>query len=181
MSEDDPYSDFRAPQSNLDTILIQLADEYVEAEKEVEEAEVFLETKKTYLRDIVEKKIPEAVEGMNGDLKLSDGRTLSLKEEIRSSIAGEKRIPAIKWLNDNDYGHIVKREVIIEFGKDSEDLVEDFLEYLSNFGKPLVIKQNDSVHHMTLNSWVKEQLREGVNLPKDTFGIFRQRTAKVKE
>ncbi|HMW46618.1 MAG TPA: hypothetical protein PKD47_12090, partial [Solirubrobacterales bacterium] len=46
---------------------------------------------------------------------------------------------------------------------------------------PLVMKSNYTVHHATLNSWVKERLADGEQLPTDTFGIFRQRTAKVKE
>jgi hypothetical protein len=46
---------------------------------------------------------------------------------------------------------------------------------------PLVMKENYSVHHATLNAWVKEQLGDGVELPKETFGIFRQRSSKVKE
>ena len=44
----------------------------------------------------------------------------------------------------------------------------------------LVMKDKQAIHPQTLLAWVKERLKEGDNLPVETFGIFRQRTAKVK-
>lgn len=185
---DDPYSDFKddSVPTNLQAVLISLADELQEADKAVEAAEQTLEVVTDLRKDIAERRIPEATDGMNGKLLLSDGRTLEVKEEIRSSIAGEKKVPAINWLDLNDFGHIVKREVKASFGKDATEVVKAFIEHCKKFEHPdlpagVVIKTDYSVHHATLNSWVKEQLAEGVELPKDTFGIFRQRTAKVKE
>jgi hypothetical protein len=43
------------------------------------------------------------------------------------------------------------------------------------------MKQKSDVHWQTLVAWVREQLGEGVDLPRDTFGIFRQRVAKIKD
>lgn len=184
---DDPYADFKddSVPSNLDTVLIQLADELVEAQEKVDAKERELETAKDELKEIVEHRIPNVTDGLNGKLSLSDGRILEVKEEIRSSIAGEKRVPAIQWLDDHDFGHIVKRQLIFEFGKDSTEDVDKFnaaiKKVMDETGLKLVMKEQYSVHHATLNSWVKEQLGEGVALPKDIFGIFRQRSAKVKE
>jgi len=181
----DEYAAFRdKPSSNLTTVLRQLADEYLAAETEIIQIEAKLEFAKSVMKDIAEVRIPQATDGMDGKFNLGDGRELQVKEEIRSSIAGDKRIPAINWLDEHDYGHIVKREVIIEFGKGETERTEAFLKALKSIEKELgtlVVKTNFTVHHATLNSWVKEQLSEGVNLPVDIFGIFRQRTAKVKE
>lgn len=183
----DPYADFRDDQvpGNLDTVLIQLADELQEAQSYVELKEKELDQAKEALKDIAEMRIPAATDGLEGKFSLSDGRILEVKEDIRSSIAGEKRIPAIKWLDEHDYGHIVKRVIAVEFGKDSDELVANFKKSLEAFQTkikhPLVVKEQYSVHHATLNAWVKEQLGEGVELPRETFGIFRQRVAKVKE
>lgn len=183
----DEYAAFRdEPGENFKAVLRTLADEYIAAEELVHQKELELETANATLKDIAEHRIPQATEGMDGTFDLGDGRELKLKEEIRASIAGEKRVPAINWLDEHDYGHIVKRQVIVEFGKGEEERTTVFLKALKeleeneNIGK-LVIKTNYSVHPMTLVSWVKEQLKEGVALPKDIFGIFRQRTAKVKE
>lgn len=181
----DEYAAFRdEPSSNLTTVLRQLADEYLEKEAEVIKVEAELEMAKSELKDIAEVRIPAATDGMDGKFNLGDGRELQVKEEIRSSIAGEKRGPAINWLDEHDYGHIVKRQVIVEFAKGETERTNNFLKAVRELEKDLgtlVVKTNFTVHHATLNSWVKEQLSEGIDLPVDVFGIFRQRTAKVKE
>ncbi len=180
----DDYAAFRDDKAsdNLTAVLRTLADELEAADAEVAAAEAALEAAKTKRKDIAEVRLPQATDGMEGKFNLGDGRELQVKEEIRSSIAGEKREPAIKWLDDNGYGHIVKREVSFEFPKGDEERCKKFIEMIGTLQLgPLVMKSNYTVHHATLNSWVKEQLGEGVDLPTDTFGIFRQRTAKIKE
>jgi len=184
MSND--YSAFQdsKPSENLTTVLRQLADEYLEAEAEMAAAQAELDKAKTSLKDIAENRIPQATDGMEGKFNLGDGRELQVKEEIRASIAGDKRVPAIAWLDDNEYGSIVKRQVIVEFAKGDTERCDKFLASVKALEASLgtlVVKSNFSVHHATLTSWVKEQLSEGVVLPTDVFGIFRQRTAKVKE
>lgn len=182
---DDPYAAFRDDKipTNLMTVLTQLADELVKAERELAEAEAIVDIKKGVVRDLTDNRIPTAAEGLEGKFKLSDGRTLEVREEIRASIAGDKKEPAIKWLDEHDYGHIVKRQMIFEFGKGDDEFYEEFMEYVREFPKvrKLVMKPKNDVHHATLTSWVREQLGEGVDLPKDIFGIFHQKIAKVKE
>ena len=179
----DPYAAFKDESipGNLEIVLMQLADELVAADALILEREEALEAAKDARKDIAEVRIPTATEGMNGKLLLKDGRTLEVKEDIRSSIAGNKRVPAIQWLDDHDYGHIVKRELVFSFAKGDDKAFEKFEKAVKKIKMPLVMKENFSVHHATLNAWVKEQLGEGVELPKETFGIFRQRVAKVKE
>jgi hypothetical protein len=180
----DDYAAFREdkPNDNLMAVLKSLADELEQADAEVVAAENALEEAKNKRKDIAENRIPQATDGMEGKFNLGDGRELQVKEEIRASIAGEKRVPAIQWMDNNGYGHIVKRQVIFEFPKGDEERYEKFMEAIKAVDVPnLVMKPNFTVHPATLVSWVKEQLGEGVDLPADTFGIFRQRTAKIKE
>jgi hypothetical protein len=180
---DDPYAEFKddAVPSNLDTVLMQLADELQEAEALVAQREDELQDAKDALKDITDIRVPTATDGLDGVFNLSDGRSMTVKEDIRSSIAGEKRVPAIKWLDDHKYGHIVKRELVFQFAKGDTKSHDLFRKAVKKLNMPLVMKEQYSVHHATLNSWVKERLGEGVELPKDVFGIFRQRVAKVKE
>lgn len=179
----DPYATVKSdkPSSNLDTVLIQLADELQAAELLVVEKEQELAEAKLAVSDISEKRIPEAADGLEGKFALSDGRSMTVKEEIRSSIAGEKRVPAIQWLDANQFGHIVKRELVFQFAKGDNERFKAFQEHVKKLELPLVMKEQFSVHHATLNAWVKERLKEGIDLPKEVFGIFRQRIAKVKD
>tara|TARA_R110000851_G_scaffold16046_2_gene52539 strand:+ start:30247 stop:30795 length:549 start_codon:yes stop_codon:yes gene_type:complete len=180
---DDPYAAFKDDgiPGNLEIVLMQLADELEAADALIAIAEEALEKAKDARKDIAEVRIPAATEGMNGKLVLKDGRTLEVKEDIRSSIAGDKRIPAIAWLDANDYGHIVKRQLVFSFAKGDDKGFKAFEDTIKKLKMPLVMKEEFSVHHATLNAWVKEKLGEGIELPRDTFGIFRQRVAKVKE
>ena len=179
----DEYAAFRQPDKNdnLNGVLRSLADELMAAEAEITRITAELEVANNIKKDLVEKRIPDVTDGLEGKFNLGDGREMTIKEEIRSSIAGEKRVPAIQWLDENGYGHIVKREIIFEFPKGEEERCKKFIEAIESLDLgPLVMKSNYTVHHATLNSWVKEQLGEGVELPKETFGIFRQRVAKLK-
>jgi hypothetical protein len=180
---DDPYAAFKDESipGNLEIVLMQLADELQASDALILECETALEKANDARRDLSDVRIPAATEGMNGKLLLKDGRTLEVKETIRASIAGEKRIPAINWLDANDYGHIVKRELVFSFAKGDDISFEKFRTAVKKIKMPLVMKENYSVHNATLTAWVTEQIGDGVDLPKETFGIFRQRTAKVKE
>ena len=179
----DPYADFKddGVPANLDTVLIQLADELQEAEAKVAQVEEELALAKDQLKDITDIRVPAATDGLEGKFELSDGRTMTVKEEIRASIAGEKRVPAIKWLDDHEYSHIVKREIVFQFAKGDDESHQKFVEAVKEIDMPLVMMEKFSVHPATLKAFVTEQMKEGVELPKDMFGIFRQRVAKVKD
>ncbi len=181
--DDDPYGDFKENDGNLTIVLRTLADELQAAEENVKRIEEELEVANNLRRDIAEFRIPAATDGLDGKFELGDGRTLTIKEEIRASIAGDKKVPAIQWMDSHGFGHIVKRQMTFEFGKDDLERAEAFKEILKPImaQMKLVLKENHQVHPATLVAWVKERLSEGDDLPVDIFGIFRQRTAKVKE
>lgn len=181
---DDPYAAFKANEGdNMKTVLRALADELVGAMAEVERIEQELEVARNVVKDLTENRIPAVAEGLEGKFDLGDGRTLTIKEEIRASVAGEKLAPAVEWLDAHDYGNIVKRNLTFEFGKDDHDKVRAFKDFIAPILREqrLVLKEKNAIHPATLVAWVKERLAEGDALPVDVFGIFRQRIARVKE
>lgn len=181
---DDPYGEFKASEGdNFKAVLRGLADELLEAMAEVDRIKEELMTAENMVKDLTDVRIPNVVEGLEGKFDLGDGRTMTIKEEIRASVAGEKLEPAVEWLDANNYGNIVKRNLIFEFGKDDHEKVQAFKEAITPILKQqrLVLKEKRAIHNATLVAWVKERLAEGDDLPIDIFGIFRQRIAKVKE
>ena len=68
------------------------------------------------------------------------------------------------------------------YGKDDDEKVKKFKEAIAPIVRDqrLVFKEKAAIHPQTLLAGVKERLKEGDTLPVEIFGIFRQKTAKVK-
>ncbi len=183
---DDAYGDFRddtGPGSNINAVLNQLADELIAAQEEVERIEQELVVAKNLVKDITEKRIPAVTDGLEGKFNLGNDRILEIKEDIRASVAGEKLGPAVEWLTEHKFDSIVKRSLGFEFGKNDHKKVAEFKKVMEPIIKELglVMKEKNAIHPQTLLAWVKERLKEGDEIPADTFGVFRQKSAKVKE
>ena len=164
---------------NLMTALVSLADQQEAAQAEVERLEALLDEAKKNLDRISQIEIPKLMDGIDGKLNLPDGRVVTISEKIRSSISSDKKPLAFKWLDDNDHGGLIKRRFIIEFGRDQEDWAKKFEADLRKRKKPLKFDIKRGVHPSTLASFVTEQLQEGVDIPLDTFGVYRQRSSKI--
>lgn len=179
---DDNYAAFREPPStNLQIVLRQLADELTQAEMEVEHLQKELEFAQDKVKGLVNHRIPDATDGIDGELDLGDGRKLVIKEEIRASIAGEKKKPAIQWLDENGYEALVKRQLVFEFDRKDVEKYKMFVRVLKEAGVEVVMTEKFDVPWQTITSWVRQRLKDGDEIPLETFGVFRQRTAKIKE
>lgn len=176
----DEQDERRGIGDNLMKQLEALADRQESLESEVEQLEELLEKKKNELKIIADQEFPSLLSGLTGSLRLSDGRTVELNEKIRASIAGSKAGPACEWLDEHGHGELVKREFVIKFNRDDEAWAKKFQRDLDKRKKPLAYNVKRTVHPQTLQAWVKEQLQAGVDLPRETFGVYVQKTAKVK-
>lgn len=165
---------------NLMSQLEALADRQESLEAEIEDLEALLEAKKNDLRVIAEKELPLLLDNVTGSLRLSDGRTIEVNDKIRASVAGAKAAPACEWLDENGHGNIVKRQFVFNFNKDQEDLAQKFVEQIQEMKIPVAYDVKRTVHPQTLQSWVKEMMKEGVDIPKELFGVYHQKVAKVK-
>lgn len=186
MSDNDipDYSKFKeaAPVvgGNLMGALIDLANQQDAASAEIERLTALLDEAKQNHRRIAEHEIPQLLEGIDGKFKLPDGRVINIDEKIRSSATGDKKPAAINWLDANGKGAIVKRQFIIEFGRDQEEWAKEFEAMLAKSKTPLNVKKERSIHHATLEAFIRQSLKEGEDIPLDIFGVFRQRSAKIK-
>lgn len=183
MSEDDfDYgADALTPKigDNLKKSLVECADKQEKIEAEIARLTAELEAQTQALKQLAEITIPQLLDGIDGEFKLDDGRVLEVYQKVRASIAGEKAGPAVEWLDNNGHGNIVKREFVIQFNRDDEAWAKKFEADLRKRKKPLNVKRKHTVHPQTLEAFVREQLGSGVELPIATFGIYRQRIAKV--
>jgi len=151
-----------------------------EAEVVVEKAEGELKLAKKELQRIAEKVFPELLNSleMTEDITI-DGIRIQLAEKLRGSIPVANKTEAFKWLNNEGHGHIIKRQIVIEFGKDEEKWAEKFMRDCKQRKKQLNMVVTRSVHHVTLKAWCQEMLEEGEDLPLELLGVFLQTFTKV--
>ena len=176
------YSEYKdGPGDNLLARLSGLAQEQRDAEIAVEQAEEALQKAKDNLRTIRERKLPELMdEAEMTEFTTKDGLKIKVSEQIRAGIPKAKAAQAIKWLEDNGHENLVKRQFVIEFGKDEEGWAKRFAADLKRRKRPLNTKTDRKVHPQTLAAFVREQLQEGVDIPQDLLGVHRQKVSKVE-
>lgn len=164
---------------NLQTVLTELADKQQSVEALIESLEKQLEEAKAALKSVSEKEIPELLAEMKGSFTLPDGRKISVDEKIHAGLSKEREFAGHLWLEKNNFGNLLKREFVISFDKEDEKWAKEFEKELKNREKPLNSKTRRSIHPQTLQAWVREKLREGVDIPKDIFGVYVKRSAKI--
>ncbi len=171
------------PGGNLMGRIEGLAQEQLDAQARVETIEAQLAEAKAALTLVKETKLPNLLEEAQlGKSKVvtPGGIIITLKEEIRGSIPKGKEEPAHAWLEKNGNGALIKRTVTIDFNKEQEAWARKFMRDCAQRKKPLNLKLVRGVHTSTLRSFIKTALAEGVAIPLDTFGAFRQRFTNVK-
>lgn len=151
---------------------IALAEEMVARKKLVAEAEAELKTAKTRLEEIENKELPDLLIELGlTEIKLADGSKIEVKEQIKASITAENADAAFKWLRENDFAGIIKTGVSFEFDRGDDEAANKFAgEVFEQFGQTPAVK--NTVHSMTLKSFVKEQIEAGTDIPRETFGVY---------
>jgi hypothetical protein len=158
--------------------LALLAQAQLAAELKVNEAENALAQAAMALKAIAEHDIPDLMESLNLlEFKTTTGIHITVEEKIRASIPEERKPEAFAWLRKNKHDALIQRVVAVTFGKGEDSKATELLELLHQ--QKLQLSDKSSVHASTLAAFVREQLREGKDLPIETFGVFRQKASKI--
>lgn len=178
----DGYDSYRAgPGDNLLAQIAETAREVQQKERFVEELEERLDEEKAALRRLTESALPKLMEAAETDkITTKDGIEIKIDENLRGSIPKANEEDAFEWLEGHGQGKIIKRQFTIEFGKGDEAWANKFEKDLGRRKKPLNVKRKKTVHPQTLLAMLREALANGEDIPLDTFGVFRQRVAKIK-
>lgn len=181
MTDTPDYSEFREePTGDLLQRISEAAAEQKKAELRVARLEEELAQAKEELKDVAEHRLPALMdEAEIEDFTTKDGIKIGVKEKIRGSIPAANRPQALKWLEDNGFENLIKREFKIQFNKDEESWARKFQADLAKRKKPLKVQVDRNVNPSTLQSFVKQRLEEGEEIPMKLFGVFRQRMSKI--
>lgn len=185
MDKEHDYSDWETdePGGNLMSRIEGLAQEQLDAQARVESLEIQLAEARAVVTLVKETKLPNLLEEAQlGRSKVvtPGGIVINLKEAIRGTIPKGNEEKAHAWLEDNGNANLIKRTVTIDFNKDQESWARKFMRDCSQRKKPLNLKLARGVHASTLRAFIKGALAEGVAIPLDVFGAYRQRFTDVK-
>lgn len=159
------------------TCLANLANIYKALEQDIKKAESYLKNLKEELRDVSEKKIPSLMEdiGMK-KFTLTDGSTIELQDFF--SVKMSDKPTCHRVLEDLGHGGLVKREISIPLGKESEELCEKMQKFCQD--NNITMTPKEQVHWATLNSLARELSEQGETLPEKFFDTYQGTKTKLK-
>lgn len=166
----------------LKAVSEKLFDKWTKAQelKEViDKTEEYIGAMKESLRKLCEEEMPELFNevGVSGII-LPNGVTVQVDTSIHCGIPADRKEDAFEWLKANNHGDLIKNEFTVKFGRKEDNMVTEFKETAEKLGLKYDNKQK--VEPMTLKAFVKEQMKTGVQLPQDLFGIFVRRVVNIK-
>jgi len=112
---------------------------------------------------------------------LDNGTAITLKDELYASITQAKQQEAFAWLNEHGHADVIKDNFTVALGRGklAEERASQMLTLFESLGIDDYSRKR-AVHPGTLAALLREQLGEGVEVPKETFGVHQQRRAVIK-
>jgi hypothetical protein len=157
-----------------------LAQELADCEAKIAELTEKLEDEQRKLKDIAEERLPSMMESLGiADQTFADGLHVAVVERIFGSIPKDKQEFGFNWLDEQGKGGIIKRQFVINFGRDQTALVNKFAADLKKRKVPLNVETKLSIHPQTLLAFIKEELEKGTELPEEGFSIHRKKIAAI--
>lgn len=176
-----PYDysdDLTEPTSNDLAELSSLANDLYLAQLDVAEKKRELEEVQARADDIAQVQIPGLMETIGiEEFTTTSGVKLSIKQVLRAAPPAARRAEAYAYLRERGFGDLVKRNIVVGFGRGEEDAAAALVADLD--GKGFRTKDEEKVEPQTLKKWVKDQLAAGVHVPADLFGVREFREAKI--
>jgi len=162
------------------TIVSDLANKQLKLATQVAELEADLKAKKEELRLTSEQELPDAMQqaGLT-QITLSSGEKISINEFYNAHISKANQEKAYEWLATNGHEGLIKNEVLLKFGREENEVVNETVYALQARGLSPEVRQ--SVHPSTLKAFVKEQITGGNDIPTEPFGIYIGTKATIKK
>ena len=183
-----------APSSNEIGAVADMAQRMLELENEINRLDELSKQKKQDLKMLAEQDLPDLMQELNiRDFTLSNGAKVSVKDVIVASVPSQGAIEKAKdeskkaelamlqqqcfdWLRAEGAGDLINVEV--QFGRDEDEACTAFAEELRE--RQIYYKRAVGVHPQTLNSFIKERMSEGKEVPMEMFRIYAGRRANIR-
>lgn len=151
--------------------------EYVELEKEKDALDARSKEIAASLTERKTKTLPELLRDY-GALSFTDevtGKVLEQELVVAGSLPKgdpEKRKAIIEYIKSIGCGDIIKTEVVVNFGRDSEDAVKELCEYLEKHEAGYDFEAIETIHASTHGALGREFIRENKEIDREKAGLF---------
>ena len=163
--------------NELDT-LSSLCKELLEQREVVSTLEEQLKTAKEKERQLSEEKIPNKMSELGySNIGLRTGEKIEIKPFYAAKIPKDRVDEAFQWLRDNGHGDLIKNNVSLTFGRSQDNEAKSLVDELKNKGYN--VNQVEKVEPMTLKAFVTDELKKGVSVPSDLFGVYIANKTKI--
>lgn len=155
-----------------------LAEQQKEVELQIKLLSEDLERATEKLNKLSMSLIPEAMMAIGMEsFKLKDGTMVKVEKFYSGKIPDDKQGEAFAWLRKTGNDSLIKREIKLMFGKGEDVAAQFVVNTLKEMGHEPLDKQ--SVHPMTLKSFIREQFETAAEFPADLFGAYVGNKTKI--
>ena len=168
------------------TRIVELANTLVAAIETVGKLTDQLDEAKKVQRTIETEHLPELMRELElTSVVLENGMKVTLSDEIDCGITVANQKAALRWLDDNSFGGLIKTKLQAAFNRDDREVALDISDQVGGLIRGSGIEAScevvESVHPATLKSFIKEELSKGTPIPFDLFSIHPYSKAKIKK
>lgn len=188
----------QAPRLELPTQIEELADKICLRLNDIELMEEQLSAakvdKESWMKEMAEL-LDTSGYTIGSTIVLKNGRKMKLKEFFsanlpsKSAIDGQKdpekqadleerKEKGLKWLDDNGMGDVIKNNIVAILPRGDQQIAKEIAEILEQ--KKVAYVREESVHAMTLNATLKDAMKNGKNVPFETFAVMTGTVVEIK-
>jgi hypothetical protein len=161
------------------TAISALAAQQISLERRVEAADKALVDAKEALRKVAEIALPDLMlQAGVEELKLSNGRTVSVKPFYNVHISEERQAAAMAKLREYGEDEIIKNVVMVPFAKGRDEDALALRSLLETHG--FTFEQKQSVHGSTLKRVIKDRITKQLPVDAAVFGLHSGNMAVIK-
>lgn len=171
-----------------------LANRMFRIEQEIATLEEELKAKKASLYNIETKELPDEMDACGlKEFTMSNGQKIVVESIISASLPSQGQIDkadedekamleyrlksGLKFLRMNGADSLIKNVLKLEIDKGKDNVVQDVIKFADELG--IAHKREEKVHAQTLNKYIKERIRDGLEVPNETFSVYSGRIAYI--
>lgn len=179
-SVEDDFNSAKVPTEQELEVISKELQEAVTLQLKIDGMEEILAQHRQELHHITTRKLPDIMLAA-GTLafKTPEGAKVEIKEFMSGSLpkGDDERTAALKYLEDNGAGSLIKNQFFIAIGKGQKQELKELTSALKKVG--VDYKREENVHAQSLYAWARERVKNGEPLPLETLGLYSGRVAKI--